>query len=149
MIHLSNMFTPILCIDMLTGVLSLQVELFVKQCLINVVQLCIFQVRVPEYPTVRPDGSLWRYGYVKPIEEYLQVLKDAAPLSVEDSSASDWSDESDSASTEACRDSKEDLTIELAGDIDPNNNIVLVNGPDPADEADEESLGSSPDCSLE
>ena len=109
-----------------------------------------FQIHVPEYPTVRPDGSLWRHGYVKPVEEYLKHLKDITPLSADDSTASDWSDdESDNASTEAQRDSEEDLNAEPAVDIDPNNNnVVLVNGPASAEEAEENSLGSSPDCSL-
>ena len=86
---------------------------------------------------------------MKPVDEYLQVLQEVTSLSVEDSAASDRSDESDGASTEACRDSQEDLSIEPAGNVDPNNNIVLVNGLDLAEEADVESLGSSPDCSLE
>ena len=101
--------------------------------------LMSLQFRVPEYPTVRPDGSLWRYGCIKPVEGYLQYLKDLTPPPPNENSASDWSDdESDNVSTEAQRDSEEDLAAGPVEGIDPvdnNNNVVLVNGP-------------NPDCSL-
>ena len=98
---------------------------------------------------VRPDGTLWPYGHVKPVEEYLKYLEELTPSPPNEDSASD---ESDNASLETHRGSQEDFVagpIEGVDPVDHNNNVVLVNGPDPAEEADEESLGSSPDCSLE
>ena len=57
MMYLYIMVIPILCFDMFIGVLSLQVELGIRQCLISVVQFSVFAAPCS---SVSHHGTLWR-----------------------------------------------------------------------------------------
>ena len=111
------------------------------------------QLRVPEYPTMGLNGILWHYGYIRPANQVaanggFQDLNLGDHDLSEESSEHEYSEdeELDNASNEAQNGSAEDEGQAPA--VDHNANLVVVNGPVGA-EGSGDSLGSSPECSLE
>ena len=102
-----------------------------------------------------PNGILWHYGYMRPAEQVTanggfqgNNLGDHDLGEELDGSEYEYSgdDELDNASHEAQHGSAEDEG--QAPVVDHNANVVVENGPVMNEGSGEDSLGSSPDCSL-